>query len=100
MLSKNQLAPTIQKEIVYFQKSVLHVAPKLEGNFYFQKSIMCHTRQLFLPKNQSRCGGIHGHGTRWITDDDINQGHLDYFWTMAAMCMLNDVCRCKHILFP
>jgi hypothetical protein len=39
VLSKNQLTPSIQKETVSFQKSASHVAPKLEGNFYFQKSI-------------------------------------------------------------
>jgi hypothetical protein len=53
MLSKNQLAPSMQKEIVSFQKSVSHVAPKLEHKFYFQKSIRCRTRQLFLSKKNT-----------------------------------------------
>jgi hypothetical protein len=47
-------------------------------------------RQLFLSKNQRRRGGIHDHSPGWITNDELNMGHLNYFSTMAAMCTLND----------
>jgi hypothetical protein len=49
MLSKHQSAPSIQLEIGSFQKSVSRVTPKLGSIFSFQKSILYHTRQLFLP---------------------------------------------------